>query len=143
MDVLPLDDPEAFLAEAAPLLLEDEARHNLILGIAETVRSAPAVYPERVEPVPRPGGASREATEADRDLLLDWMLAFAVEALHGSETDDELERMLDYRLTADTAGFVLWEDGGKPVSFSGYGGQTPNGIRVGPVYTPPELRGRG
>ncbi|HJW22008.1 MAG TPA: GNAT family N-acetyltransferase, partial [Candidatus Limnocylindrales bacterium] len=23
------------------------------------------------------------------------------------------------------------------------GGLTPNGIRVGPVYTPPELRGRG
>ena len=25
----------------------------------------------------------------------------------------------------------------------GFGGPTPNGIRIGPVYTPPELRGRG
>ena len=26
---------------------------------------------------------------------------------------------------------------------SGYGGETPNGIRIGPVYTPPEQRGHG
>ena len=32
---------------------------------------------------------------------------------------------------------------GRVVSVSGWGGPTPNGIRVGPVYTPPELRGRG
>jgi predicted GNAT family acetyltransferase len=29
------------------------------------------------------------------------------------------------------------------VSLAGYGSPTPNGMRVGPVYTPPELRGRG
>ena len=29
------------------------------------------------------------------------------------------------------------------MSLAGAGGLTPNGIRVGPVYTPPELRGRG
>ena len=32
--------PAAFLAEAGPLLLADEARHNLILGIAGTLRRA-------------------------------------------------------------------------------------------------------
>jgi len=37
---------------------------------------------------------------------------------------------------------VLWEDGGT-VSLAGCGGLTANGIRVGPVYTPPELRRRG
>jgi predicted GNAT family acetyltransferase len=25
----------------------------------------------------------------------------------------------------------------------GYGGSTPNGARIGPIYTPPELRRRG
>ena len=29
------------------------------------------------------------------------------------------------------------------MSLTGVGGLTPHGIRVGPVYTPPELRGRG
>jgi hypothetical protein len=29
------------------------------------------------------------------------------------------------------------------VSLVGAGGRTPNGIRIGPVYTPPEERGRG
>ena len=33
-----MDDPAAFLAEAEPLLLADEARHNLVLGIAGNVR---------------------------------------------------------------------------------------------------------
>jgi predicted GNAT family acetyltransferase len=37
---------------------------------------------------------------------------------------------------------VLWDDGG-PVSFAAFGNPTPNGIRIGPVYTPPELRRRG
>jgi predicted GNAT family acetyltransferase len=51
--------------------------------------------------------------------------------------------MLDHRLASSSAGIVFWEDEGKPVSLAGWGGKTPNGIRVGPVYTPPELRGRG
>jgi len=29
------------------------------------------------------------------------------------------------------------------VSMASFGGVTPNGVRIGPVYTPPELRGRG
>jgi predicted GNAT family acetyltransferase len=36
----------------------------------------------------------------------------------------------------------LWEDG-EPACLVGVGGTTPNGARVGPVYTPPERRGRG
>jgi predicted GNAT family acetyltransferase len=39
--------------------------------------------------------------------------------------------------------FWLWEDGGAPVSLVGGGSRTPNGVRIGPVYTPPEQRGRG
>ena len=51
--------------------------------------------------------------------------------------------MVAHRLGAGDGGFPLWEDGGAVVSASGWGGPTPNGIRIGPVYTPPELRGRG
>ena len=38
---------------------------------------------------------------------------------------------------------MLWEDGDEPVSIAGWGGRTPNGIRIGPVYTPPDRRSRG
>src|SRR5919204_4724051 len=46
MEVRAVHDPRRFLDETAPLLLEDEARHNLVLGIAGTLASAPDVYPE-------------------------------------------------------------------------------------------------
>ena len=50
--------------------------------------------------------------------------------------------MIDARLKRGDAGFVIWEDDG-PVSLAGFGGTTPTGTRIGPVYTPPEHRGRG
>src|SRR5436305_13156927 len=46
MNVERLDDAGQFLAEAESLLLEDEARHNLILGIAHTIRSTPESDPD-------------------------------------------------------------------------------------------------
>ena len=47
MSVELIDDPARFLTEAGTLLLADEARHNLILGIAGLMRSMPDVYPDR------------------------------------------------------------------------------------------------
>lgn len=226
MEVVQLADPAEFLERSGPLLLADEARHNLILGLAGTLRDQPARYPEfvlvlvedegavvaaalrtlpyrlvlarpthsgaltvlaaaledlpgvvggvpeasefadawtartggvarvesrqgvykleRVLP-PRPTtGASRPAVEADRELLLPWLRAFGVEALGEAATDEELQRVIDMRVVGlRDYGFVLWEDDGRPVSVTGFGSPTPSGIRIGPVYTPPELRGRG
>jgi len=52
--------------------------------------------------------------------------------------------MADHRLSGSADGGIeLWEDEGEVVSLSGWGGPTPNGIRIGPVYTPPEHRGHG
>ena len=53
------------------------------------------------------------------------------------------EEFVDRREEDPDGGIVFWEDGGAVVSMAGFGGRTPNGIRIGPVYTPPELRGRG
>jgi len=226
MEVARLDDAPAFLAEAEPLLLADEARHNLILGIAgnirdgvyedfrlwlvrdggETVAAALQTPPynlilarpqsrealaalagavageelpgvvgaepeaagfaelwsrhtgrstrtkmrqgvyalERTEPLPAVSGSARVATAADRELALRWWIAFAEEVLHeGGPSRDRADATVDHRLSSPSAGILLWEDDSKPVSLAGWGGPTPNGIRVGPVYTPPELRGRG
>ena len=80
----------------------------------------------------------------DRDLVLRWWISFGEEVLHeGGPGGDQAEAAVDHRLSSPSAGILLWEDSGEPVSTAGWGGPTPNGVRVAPVYTPPELRGRG
>jgi predicted GNAT family acetyltransferase len=111
-------------------------------GVTPERRIAQGVFAlERVEPVTGVPGAMRIATSEDRPLLLEWFLAFGIEALPHPD-EERLTREVDHRLAAADAGVVLWEHDG-PVSLAGYGGPTPNGIRIGPVYTPPEFRGRG
>ena len=46
MQIRRVEDPADFLDAATPLLLADEARHNLMLGIAGTLRDHPSRYPE-------------------------------------------------------------------------------------------------
>jgi uncharacterized protein len=222
-----LDDPGAFLETAEPLLIEDEARNNLILGIARTLRDYPSTYSEyrlwlvengdriagaalqtppfnlvvalpsapaapvlagalHAERVELPGvtgampevdtfsrawedrtgvrrrqrmaqriyrltelrhvervpGRPRPATGLDRSLLLAWITAFGDEATAEGTPGREAERVVDQRLSGGAGGFTIWEDGA-PVSVAGWGGTTPNGVRIGPVYTPPQHRRRG
>ncbi len=228
MDVRRPGDAREFLDLAGPLLLEDEARNNLVFGIAGTLVTTPDRYPERhfwvavddagepaaaalrtppynlvlarprddgalaalaagieddlpgvvgahpevdafvefwrldhdvrpqvlreqgvyslerVQPVPAAAGRSRVAARADEALLLDWMSAFGEEVLEDNDPGrTEARAVVEHRLSGADGGFVLWEDAGEPVSISGWGGSTPNGNRIGPVYTPPERRGRG
>jgi predicted GNAT family acetyltransferase len=230
VEVVRLVDAGAFLAEAEPFLLADEARHNLILGIAGTIRDSPDLYPSRtlwlvhdedgrvsaaalrtqpynlilaaprseealatlargiteelpgvvgaepesvafadlwsrqtglrartnmrqgvyvldtVQPPPEVPGSARVATTDDRELAVGWWIAFADEVMHegGPERDEAAAAAsVDHRLSSPSAGILLWEDGGEPVSLAGWGGPTPSGIRIGPVYTPPERRGHG
>src|SRR5262249_28425730 len=74
-----------------------------------------------------------------------WMIAFGEEVLEESDPGrTEARAIVESRLGGDgRGGFELWEDAGEVVSLSGWGGPTPNGIRIGPGYTPPRLRGRG
>jgi predicted GNAT family acetyltransferase len=88
-------------------------------------------------------GHARSYRESDRELVLAWMDAFSDEALGGSSVPLEAERWLDRRLADPDSEILLWEDGSKPVSLAAAGTPTPNGLRIGPVYTPPERRRRG
>ena len=92
-------------------------------------------------PVGVPGG-NRIATPADRDLLLAWADAFLRETLDRHDPW-EPAHIVDSALVTGTRIFYLWEHDGRPVSMAGVTGPTPHGIRVGPVYTPPEDRGHG
>jgi hypothetical protein len=89
-------------------------------------------------------GHIRRATADDRDLLVRWRHAFNLEALRVDDLPG-VEKIVERGLNAPTAlrGTYLWEDAGQVVSLAGYTGTTLNGIRVAPVYTPPEFRGRG
>lgn len=92
-------------------------------------------------------GAMRWTAEGDRALLVDWVAAFYEgENLPGvGEVRSGAERSVAARLPrSDDAGLAVWCDpADRPVSVAGYSGPTPTGIRVGPVYTPPEFRRRG
>ena len=89
-------------------------------------------------------GQSRLANEADIPLVVDWVLAFQAEAL--GEVDAEgIELTVRSRITGDNreSGFMILQDGDEFVSLSGHSGPTGTGIKIAPVYTPPERRGRG
>ncbi|HEX2422992.1 MAG TPA: GNAT family N-acetyltransferase [Actinomycetota bacterium] len=231
MEVRTHDDPASWLEAVLPLLLLDEARHNLHLGLAHTLVHHTAVYPAKnlwsvedagtvvgaalqtpphnlvlaqpaaedandlladaigsagihlpgvigglpeadtfasawcagsgdtarrvmgqgiyalteVRGVPAAAGTPRTATSHDLELIETWIHAFedevVPEALRGDPA--QRQRRLETILGSDEEGIWLWEAGGQVVSLSGFGGPTPNGIRIGPVYTPPEHRGRG
>jgi predicted GNAT family acetyltransferase len=85
------------------------------------------------------------AGEADRPVVLDLVRAFMTEVRGTAPAQAELVRSVEIRLGAlpERGGFWLWEVDGEVVSLTGHGGPTPNGIRIGPVYTPPRHRGRG
>lgn len=89
---------------------------------------------------PGVAGYARPATLADRDRLIRWYDEFEQEAF-GTAPGDAAGRV-DSVFALASRGVYLWEDG-EPVSMAGYGGRTPHGIRIGPVYTPPAFRGRG
>ncbi len=100
----------------------------------------------KLEKVRHPSGVSgqmRRAAESDRALLLEWVRAFQLEAL-GEADDSDVERVVHNMVTLppDYRGVYLWEDP-QLVSLVAYGGPTPNSMRIGPVYTPPEFRRRG
>ena len=91
-------------------------------------------------PDPAPDGAPRVAADSDAPLLTDWFTAFADE-VHEMGGGEEQARAVRDKLSHD--GILLWEAGGLPVAIAGVTRQVAGMLRVAPVYTPPELRGRG
>lgn len=79
----------------------------------------------------------------DLELVIEWLAAFIEEALPRRSVHEQPALVLARRIEDPDGGLMLWEDAGATVSLAGFGNPTPNGTRVGPVYTPPALRGRG
>ncbi len=118
------------------------ARWQALTGQSARLEMAQRIYQlDAVIPVQSVPGFARRASGADRSVLFDWMSAFQAEALGSHDTSD-IDEYITRRLTFDQRGLYLWNDGG-PVALVGYGGLTAHGMRIGPVYTPPERRRRG
>ena len=88
--------------------------------------------------VQRPSGRMRAIVETDLELVTSWLAAF-VNELGVAEPRPPAE-IARTRLAA--ADLYVWDDNGA-VSMVGFGGKTPNGIRVNFVYTPEATRRRG
>ena len=94
---------------------------------------------EKVSALPyEASGHLRAAEEIERALLIEWERAFIAEARLGD--GDRAEGVIDRRLVAGSQ--YLWDDGG-PVSTACAHVAVAGTVRIGPVYTPPEKRGRG
>lgn len=78
-----------------------------------------------------------------RDVVARWLVAFGREAVPDDPPIAEPLGVAERWINQVGRRGYLWEVGGVPVSLVGAGGETPRGIRIGPVYTPPEHRGRG
>lgn len=99
---------------------------------------------DRVMPLARRApGTWRLAEERDHPLLSRWMHDFQEESLPAGSDLEKVEPLVDRWIRGIGRTLYVWEDGDGPVSVVGVGGATPNSIRIGPVYTPPEHRGRG
>ena len=92
-----------------------------------------------IAPAPAPTGTARLAAETDRDLLARWFEAFTREVRDppGRDHYGAVDDRLGY------GGLTVWEVGDVPVSIAGLTRAVAGMVRVGPVYTPPDLRGRG
>lgn len=97
---------------------------------------------DRVNPVEGVAGSMRPARDDERDHLARWMDAFQLEAL-GVSDPARSALVVDLYGSGGGRGLHVWEVAGEVVSMAGYTGETPHGIRVNAVYTPPEHRRRG
>ncbi|MEO3813597.1 GNAT family N-acetyltransferase [Sphaerisporangium sp. B11E5] len=85
-------------------------------------------------------GAARMAGDGDLTAVVEWMSAFCAEADPHPQAGDVRAQVAQ---RVGLGEFVLWEDGGRPVAMAAFSEPVIGMSRIGPVYTPPGLRGRG
>jgi RimJ/RimL family protein N-acetyltransferase len=94
----------------------------------------------REQPIyPGAPGHARPAEPADADLLADWVLAFAREAVP-QDPPPNRERVVK---TVGGGRYCFWIVDGMPVAMAGIARRTRHAAAISGVYTPPALRGRG
>jgi RimJ/RimL family protein N-acetyltransferase len=92
-----------------------------------------------VAEVPRPPGRFRRARPSDAPLLQRWIEAFTAEAVPHEPPPGPTagERAIA------RGGVRFWEVEGDSVAYANFGRDLGTHVSIGPVFTPPERRGRG
>jgi RimJ/RimL family protein N-acetyltransferase len=124
------------------------AEHVAALWVAATGGSAAVRVETRLfllgsptQPDPVPVGYARSANPDDLDLLVAWTAAFHEET-SGPRPGLDLPHTVRQQVRRD--GYRLWcTPDGKPVSMAGLTRPAAGVVRVGPVYTPVDLRRHG
>jgi len=109
---------------------------RLAPGMAQRMLMTSRVVPPTGVP-----GEWRHATVSDASFLKPWFTHFAIEADH--QPAQLAEEMAASMVQRSVDGLIWIDAAGQPVSIACYKARTPRGMRIGPVYTPPEQRRRG
>jgi len=143
-DWYPADnDPLQFLCDAEtwslierglPVEAFGERSVDFNQGVYEVTK---VIWPR---PVP---GVMRLAGPDDAMLVGTWAHAFGLESMNRPASSDPEKLLADGHKIVERGGMHLWQDGDDIVSMASSLGDTPTGIRISYVYTPPALRGQG
>jgi predicted GNAT family acetyltransferase len=136
------DPPDAVLGPTAAAsvfarTLADRTGRAARMAIGERIFQLTRLIPPR-----RASGAMRPARPTDHALLVQWLTEFIEEAAPGGPATD-IDGMAMRWASGEGRTMQLWLDNGLPASMCGVGSPTPHGVRIGPVYTPSDLRNRG
>lgn len=107
---------------------------SLTLGMPQRIYilNAPPIFPAAI-------GEGRTSREEDRELYVDWVIAFGHDA-NILETTPNREDLLKHALSRPV---FFWEVDGRPVAMASRTRETKTGTNISMVYTHPEFRGRG
>ena len=139
------DDAVPGMVGNVPHVHDAARRWCAATGCTSEVALEQAVFAlTEVRDVARLAGGPRPAEAGDRDLLRRWFREFLTEPLPDPQVHlADVDRSLDTRFAIPGAGLWWWDVDREPVSLAGFSEPTPTGIRIAPVYTPPEHRRRG
>lgn len=90
-----------------------------------------------IPPARMPPGRLRLGQRGDESTIIEWLDKFTVETDHGP---GDVRSYTQAHVANKTV--FIWDDDG-PKTTALWAGLTPNGVRIGFVYTPPEFRGKG
>lgn len=114
-----------------------------VTGALSTVRTRDRLHRlGGLHPPAGVGGRARLVERADETLLADWLNRFRVEAL-GQAVDASADPRGVRTAKEPPNEFLLWTVAGDPVSLAGVRLPVLGVSRIGPAYTPPDMRGHG